>query len=52
MSVTKTGTCEGIGQRLTGFCVKVSVVVRRFATGEVFFLFALNILNLCRPRLI
>ena len=27
-------------------------MVRRFATGDVFFLFAVNILNLFRPRLI
>ena len=33
-------------QRLIGFCVYVSVVVRRFATGDVFRLFAVNILNL------
>ena len=37
VSVMKTGTYEGIGQRLLGFCVQVSVVVRRFATGDVFF---------------
>ena len=30
------GTYKGIGQRLIGFCVYVSVVVRRFATGDVF----------------
>ena len=36
VSVIKTGTYEGIGQRLIGFCVEVSVVVRRFATGDVF----------------
>ena len=52
VSIIKTGTYEGIGQRLIGFCVEVSVVVRRFATGDVFFLFAVNILNLSRPRLI
>ena len=51
VSVIKTGTYDGIGQRLIGFCVQVSVVVRRFATGDVFFLFAVNILNLSRPRL-
>ena len=39
VSVIKTGTYEGIGQRLTGFCVWVSVVVRRFATGEVLFFY-------------
>ena len=27
-------------------------MVRRFATGDVFFIFSLNILNLSRPRLI
>ena len=43
---------NSIGQPLTGFCVYVSVVVRRFATGDVFGLFAVNILNLSRPRLI
>ena len=37
VSVIKTGTYDGIGQRLIGFCVQVSVVVRRFATGDVFF---------------
>ena len=36
-SIIKTGTYEGIGQRLIGFCVEVFVVVRRFATGDVFF---------------
>ena len=30
VSFIKTGTYEGIGQRLIGFCVYVSVVVRRF----------------------
>ena len=35
-SVIKTDTYEGIGQRLIGFCVYVSVVVRRFVTGDVF----------------
>ena len=53
VSFIKTDTyVEGIGQRLIGFCVYVSVVVRRFATGDVFCLFAVNILNLSRPRLI
>ena len=52
VSVTKTDIYEGIGQRLIGFCVYVSAVVRRFATGDVFCLFAVNILNLSRPRLI
>ena len=51
VSVMKTDTYEGIGQRIIGFCVYVSVVVRRFATGDVFCLFAVNILNLSRPRL-
>ena len=46
VSVITTDTYEGIGQRLIGFCVYVSVVVRRFATGDVFCLFAVNILNL------
>ena len=46
VSFIKTDTYEGIGQRLFGFCVYVSVVVRRFATGDVFCLFAVNILNL------
>ena len=46
VSFIKTGTYEDIGQRLIGFCVYVSVVVRRFATGDVFRLFAVNILNL------
>ena len=32
----KTGTYKGIGQRLIGFCVYVSVVVRRFASGDAF----------------
>ena len=36
VSFIKTGTYEGIGQRLIGFFVYVSVVVRRFATGDVF----------------
>ena len=36
VSFIKTGTYKDIGQRLTGFCVYVSVVVRRFATGDVF----------------
>ena len=36
VSFIKTGTYKGIGQRLIGFCVFVSVVVRRFATGDVF----------------
>ena len=52
VSLIKTDTYEGIGQRLIGFCVYVSVVVRRFATGAVFRLFAVNIFNLSRPRLI
>ena len=52
VSVITTDTYEGIGQRLIGFCVYVSVVVRRFATGDIFCLFAVNILNLSRPRLI
>ena len=52
VSVIKTGTYEGIGQRLIGFCVYVSVVVRRFATGDVFCLFVVNILNPSGPRLI
>ena len=38
LSVIKTGTYEGIGQQLIGFCGYVSVVVRRFATGDVFFI--------------
>ena len=46
VSFIKTDTYEGIGQRLIGFCVYVSVVVRRFATGDVLCLFAVNILNL------
>ena len=45
LSFIKTDTYEGIGQRLIGFCVYVSVVVRRFATADVFCLFAVNILN-------
>ena len=36
VSFMKTDTYEGIGQRLIGFCVYVSVVVRRFANGGVF----------------
>ena len=37
VSFIKTDTyVEGIGQRLIGFCVYVSVVVRRFVTGDVF----------------
>jgi len=52
VSFMKTDTYEGIGQRLIGFCVYVSVVVRRFATGDVFSLFAVNSLNLSRPRFI
>ena len=36
VSFIKTGTYEGIGQRLIGICVYVSVVVRRFATSDVF----------------
>ena len=46
LSFIKTDTYEGIGQRLIGFCVYVSVVVRRFATADVFCLFSVNILNL------
>ena len=46
VSFMKTDTYEGIGQRLIGFCVYVSVVVQRFATGDVFCSFAVNILNL------
>ena len=34
----KTGTDKGIGQRLIGFCVCVSVVVRRFATVTFLFI--------------
>ena len=37
MSVIKTGTYEGIGERLIGFWVQISVVVRRFATGDGLF---------------
>ena len=51
VSVIKTDTYEGIGERLIGFCVYVSVVVRRFATSDVFSSFAVNILNLSRRRL-
>ena len=51
VSVIKTDTYEGIGERLIGFCVYVSVVVRRFATGDVLCSFAVNILNLSRRRL-
>ena len=51
VSVIKTDTYEGIGERLIGFCVYVSVVVRRFATSDVFSSFAVNILNLSRCRL-
>ena len=51
VSFIKAGTYEGIGQRLIGFCVYVSVVVRRFATSDVFCSFAVNILNLSRRRL-
>ena len=51
VSVIKTETYEGIGERLIGFCVYVSVVVRRFATSDVFSSFAVNILNLSRRRL-
>ena len=51
VSLIKTDTYEGIGQRLIGFCVYVSVVVRRFATSDVFCSFAVNILNLSRRRL-
>ena len=52
VSLIKTDTYEGIGQRLIGFCVYVSAVVRGFAIGDVFRLFAVNIFNLPRPRLI
>ena len=52
VSFTNTDTYEGIRQRLIGICCYVSVVVRRFATGDVFCLFAMNSLNLSRPRLI
>ena len=45
-SFIKTDIREASRQRLIGFCVYVSVVVRRFATGDVFRLFAVNILNL------
>ena len=51
VSVIKTDTYEGIGERLIGFCVYVSVVVQRFATSDVFCSFAVNILNLSRRRL-
>ena len=37
VSFIKTDTYEGIGQRLIGFCIYISVVTRRFATGDVFF---------------
>ena len=49
VSFIKTVTYKGIGERLLDF-----VVVRRFATGDVFVLiFAVNyILNLYKPRLI
>ena len=50
MSFMKTGTHEGIGQLLIGFCVYVSVVVRRFWWRKC--LFTVNILNLTRPCLI
>ena len=33
VSFIKNSTHKGIGQRLIGFCV--SVVIRRFATGDV-----------------
>ena len=36
VSFIKLGTYEGIGKRLIGFYVYVSVVVRRFATGDAF----------------
>ena len=36
VSFIKLGTYKGIGKRLIGFCVYVSVVVRRFATGDAF----------------
>ena len=36
LSFIKTGTYKGIGQQLIGFCVYVSVVVQRFAAGDVF----------------
>ena len=36
VSFIKTGTYKGIGQQLIGLCVYVSVVVRRFAIGDVF----------------
>ena len=36
VSFKKSGTYKRIGQRLIGFCVYDSVVVRRFATGDVF----------------
>ena len=36
VSFIKTGTYKGIGQRIIGLCVYVSVVVRRFATGDLF----------------
>ena len=51
VSVIKTDTYERIGERLIGFCVYVSVVVRRFATSDVFSSFAVNILNFSRRRL-
>ena len=40
VSVIKTDTYEGIGERLIGFCVYVSVVARRFATSDFFCSFA------------
>ena len=52
VSFIKTDTYQGIGQRLIGLCAYVSVVVRRFGTGDVFCSFAVNSLNLSRPRLI
>ena len=51
VSVTKTDIYEGIGQRLIGFCVYVSVVVRRFATGDAFVYLQIKISNFSRPRL-
>ena len=36
VTLIKTGAYEGIGQRLIGLFVYVSVVVRRFATADVF----------------
>ena len=51
VSLIQTDTYEGIGQRLIGF-VFIFLLWFDGATGDTFCLFAVNIWNLSRPRLI